>query len=356
MKEDSEVISEKERRRRRINLYKKIIVIMIVSIIVLPSILCVVLFVRMSGMNREIKSLKSIIEQESILDRTTATDEKTEPTTREDITTGPVDSETENSDQSETTEDETSQETTEEPTEEVTTEGTTEEPTSQANPNTSQKALVEQALAEGRKVVYLTFDDGPYNNTENLLDVLDRYNVKATFFVIGNKNYNNSLRRIVNDGHSLGMHTMSHDYSKVYSSVSAMAAEITELQEYLYSVTGYRSHLFRFPGGTSNARTQIPISNFIDYVNSQGIAYFDWNVSSGDGGIVNSADVVYNNVMNGINGVNGSKGVNPAVVLMHDAPGKLTTYEAVPRIIEALQAMNALILPITDDTMPVHHR
>lgn len=354
MSENSDGLAEQERRRKRINLYKRIIIIFIISIILLPTILCIFLFIKLNLMNKDMKELQQQISEIRNRQESYVAQQDVVPSFGSDIT---EDSNTEtesdeaaatsNVDDVTTEAATTEAATTEVPTTEV---ATTEQATSaNSSPNTDTQNAIKAALAEGRKVVYLTFDDGPYKNTNNLLDVLAKYNVKATFFVTGQKGYNDYLKRIVEDGHSIGLHSMSHDYSKVYASVESFAKEMCDLQEYIYNVTGTRTYLLRFPGGTSNRVSALPISNYIKYCNDNGFVYFDWNVSSGDGGNVASADVVYNNVMKGI------KSNKISVVLMHDSYGKQKTFEAVPRIIEALQAQNALILPITMDTKPVHH-
>ena len=208
---------------------------------------------------------------------------------------------------------------------------------------------VAQALSEGRKVVYLTFDDGPWEMTDEFLDVLKQYGVNATFFINYREGYEDELIRMRDEGHTIAMHTYSHVYEHVYGDISEFESEVVMLQDYISSVTGVKSTIFRFPGGSSNSKTN-KINTYINYLNNNGIVYFDWNVSSADatpGGL--SAEKICNNVISGVN----CKDVS--VVLMHDAYDKHTTLEALPMIIEKLQAMNALILPITEDTVPVHH-
>ena len=208
---------------------------------------------------------------------------------------------------------------------------------------------VQQALEEGRKVVYLTYDDGPSPNTYTLLDVLAEYDVKVTFFVNGYPGYEDELKAIYEAGHSIAMHTYTHRYDVVYGGVESFAEEITLLSDYIYETVGVRSYIFRFPGGSSTSMTN-DMQTYIDYLNANGIVYYDWNVGSSDA-VPNPLpkEQIYNNVMSGI----AKKDVS--VVLMHDAAGKETTVEATRLIIESLQEMNALILPITNETVPVHH-
>ena len=336
-------------RRKRINMYKKIIVWTIVALIVLPTILCIFLFIKVGRLSDEISDLRKEIsvsvetEQErpeqtapSVSD-ISVNDKSTEAQTDEKVT------EEETEPATEATEEEPTQEATEEPPETVT------ETTALPSASGEVAEQIEAALKDGRKVVYLTFDDGPGANTDRLLDALAKYNVKATFFINGHTGYETSIMRIIQEGHSLGMHTYTHDYDYVYGSLEQFKEEVLLLKDYIIKTTGFTPYLFRFPGGSSNSLTKIHISTFINYLNAENYIYYDWNVSSGDGAPGLTATQVYDNVMNGINKNSIS------VVLMHDSVYKESTLEAVPLIIEKLQAMNALILPITADTTPVHH-
>ena len=332
MNEDKGEISEAERRRKRVKLYKRIIVIAIITIILLPTILCIILFCRMNHMQKEFSELRARIETASMLAEEESNDKASDDRKGQtSLNKNP----SENTKETQSVQPET---------ESVQPETETTQPETQAGED-----IVEEALSEGRKVVYLTFDDGPSGNTEALLDVLAEHNVKATFFVNGHEGYENALNRIVKEGHTLALHTYTHDYAHVYESVDSFAQEVESLQDYLESTTGVRPLIFRFPGGSSNSKAQLPISDYIAYLNKHNMVYFDWNVSSGDGGDGLSSRQVYDNVMKGI------AGQDVSVVLMHDATYRMTTFEAVPDIIEKLQEQNALILPITADTQPVHH-
>ena len=202
--------------------------------------------------------------------------------------------------------------------------------------------------------VYLTFDDGPSIYTGEILDVLAEYGVHATFFVTGKDDEasQEAYKRIVDEGHTLGMHSYSHRYSQIYASKEAFAEDLDKLQEYLYDVTGVWSRYYRFPGGSSNTASKVDMKVLIDYLTDRDIMYFDWNIVSGDAsGYVLSADTIYNNCISKL------EDVNEAIILMHDASGKHTTVEALPRVIEAIQGMdNTELLPIDDDTYPIQHR
>lgn len=216
--------------------------------------------------------------------------------------------------------------------------------------------IQEQLEAENQKTthkVYLTFDDGPSKNTNEILDILKKYNVKATFFVLGKPGKENeaALKRIVEEGHSLGMHSYSHKYADIYATKESFAEDFQEIQSFLQDVTGVTSRLYRFPGGSSNTVSDVDIHELIGYLEEQGVVYYDWNVSSGDASSQElSEETIYQNCIAGIAGRSNS------VVLLHDATNKSTTVEALPRIIETLLKMdNMEILPITEDSVPVQH-
>lgn len=219
----------------------------------------------------------------------------------------------------------------------------------------SQQPLRENEETDDMISVYLTFDDGPSAETDRILDILKEYNVKATFFVIGKTDENSvkAYQRIVEEGHTLGMHSYSHQYAQVYASREAFEDDLTSLQDYLLSITGMESTFYRFPGGSSNKVSKIPMSDLIQCLEERNITYFDWNVSSGDAsGTQLSSQTIINNVMSGINGT-----LKNYVVLFHDSAAKKTTVDALPEILEQLQAMeHTQILPITGDTDPVQHR
>ncbi len=213
--------------------------------------------------------------------------------------------------------------------------------------------IIEFIRNEAEHKVYLTFDDGPSEYTHQILDILDRYDVKATFFVVGKENETSqeTLREIVDRGHSLGMHSFSHKYGEIYESVESFEADLLKIQDYLYETTGVTSTIYRFPGGSSNKVSEIEMLQFIECLQEHGITFYDWNISSGDGGsTVLSVEELTHNVTKDITQWDTS------VVLMHDSADKQTTVEALPVIIENILAMeDTVILPITEDTKPVQH-
>ena len=181
--------------------------------------------------------------------------------------------------------------------------------------------------------VYLTFDDGPSDNTSAILDTLAKYNVKATFFVVGKTDDQSKemYQRIVNEGHTLGMHSYSHKYSVVYDSLDAFETDFNQLQSYLYDITGQECRLYRFPGGSSNQVSNTDMSEFIRFLNEEGVTYFDWNVSSGDAtSQAYTADELLNNVLTDV------PKYKTSVVLMHDSNTKSTTVEALGPMIQGI--------------------
>ena len=164
------------------------------------------------------------------------------------------------------------------------------------------------------KTIYLTFDDGPGPYTDGLLDVLKRYNVKATFFVV-DTGYTDIMRRIVNEGHSIGIHTRTHRYQEIYSDAEAYFQDLFQMQQIIEDATGVKTQLLRFPGGSSNTisrKTKGIMTYLTQAVQDCGFAYFDWNVDSNDAGGAKTANEVYRNV---ISGIGSSK---YCVVLQHD--------------------------------------
>lgn len=213
-----------------------------------------------------------------------------------------------------------------------------------------EPAKINPVKSSGKKV-YLTFDDGPSSNTDQILDILKDYDVKATFFVVGKTDERSvkAYQRIVEEGHTLAMHSYSHKYDEIYESKEAFARDLNSLQEYLYETTGVWPRIYRFPGGSSNTVSKVDMQELIEYLTDIGITYFDWNVASGDAvSRTLPAETIVNNCLSGI------EKQKESVILMHDASNKGTTIEALPQIIEAIQEQgDAELLPITDETVPV---
>ena len=173
-------------------------------------------------------------------------------------------------------------------------------------------------ITPGGKVIYLTFDDGPGKHTQRLLDLLEQYNAKATFFVV-NTGYSmkKMLNAIVDGGHGIGMHSVTHKYAEIYASEEAFFKDLYAMQKIIKDATGITTTLMRFPGGSSNRVSKVSMAQLTKAVQDQGFQYFDWNVSSGDAGGVSgtNAEKTAQIVTNVIKGIEGKKS---AVVLQHD--------------------------------------
>lgn len=231
----------------------------------------------------------------------------------------------------------------------------------EAEINTKKEQLAKAAAenpdvvvdTSGNKFAYLTFDDGPSENTVKILDFLKANNIKATFFVLGKSSDDELYKRIVNEGHTLAIHSNTHEYGDIYKSVDSFMSDITALSNKLEKITGVKPTIMRFPGGSNNTISHRYgggniMDEIIQKVNDSGLTYFDWNVDSMDASAnKQDKDVIVQSVLAG------SKGKDEAVILMHDAPAKTTTVEALPQIVEGLRKQGFSFRPITDDTEQV---
>lgn len=222
------------------------------------------------------------------------------------------------------------------------------------NSTETEGKVVLEDITEETKVMYLTFDDGPSENTATVLDTLDRYNAKATFFVTGNgQEYNDYIVQAYNAGHTIGLHTYTHDYAQVYASMDAYYKDLKAISDMVEELTGEKSYVIRFPGGSSNSisanYSSGIMSKLVDDVQAKGYQYFDWNVSSGDAS-ENTAprDFIVANSCAGTD-------YNQIVLLMHDSSPKTTTAEALPQIIEFYREQGYIFLPLTVDSYAAHH-
>ena len=207
--------------------------------------------------------------------------------------------------------------------------------------------------SSGEKVCYLTFDDGPSGNTPDILKTLSDYNAKATFFVIGTSK-TEYMKNITDEGHSIGLHSATHQYSQIYTSADAYFADLESISNIVESKTGVKSRLIRFPGGSSNSISvnykKGIMTELTKAVEERGYRYFDWNVSSGDAAGSNMpVDFIVNNI------TNGARDKNSICVLMHDSDAKQTTAEALPTVIENLSDMGFRFEKLTEESFGYHH-
>lgn len=201
--------------------------------------------------------------------------------------------------------------------------------------------------------IYLTFDDGPSDITVQILDILKEEGVSATFFINGfdsDKNY--IVQRIVNEGHTIAIHGMSHSYKDIYSSEDAYMENINSLQDQIYDVTGIQTWITRFPGGSSNTISKFNdgiMTRLTKLVIEEGYHYFDWNIDSGDAASAYISSIVYDNVVTKLNHDRQN------VVLMHDSNNKTQTLESLRNIIEYGKNNGYVFDKITMDTPLVIH-
>ena len=306
-----------EARRKRVQRLKKMIIGIVAAGIVIPLLCCVYLFCRLHTIDGTLKTLEQRLDELDIRNQELQTllqqlqEQKSTPVQTPQI-----------------------QE---------------DSPGAEASEPVAEESFGQEEIHK----VYLTFDDGPSIYTNDILDILDSYNVKATFFVVGKEETNaeEALQRIVDEGHTLGMHSYSHKYKELYESMDSFTQDFARIRDSIYQATGVESVCYRFPGGSSNTISEIDMHDFIDYLDSQGVEYYDWNVSSGDGGSMKlSTDTLLENCTKDIDTRDTS------IILLHDSAEKPTTVEALPDIIENILARpDTVILPITENTRPIHH-
>ena len=206
------------------------------------------------------------------------------------------------------------------------------------------------ATSSPDNTAYLTFDDGPSGNTDIILQTLQEENVKATFFVVGTDNADNlaRMRRIVQEGHTIGMHSYSHSYKKIYASVEAFLKDMYQVFNLIKDTTGVTPTCFRFPGGSINSYNKAVYKDIKAEMIRRGFVPYDWNVSSGDASTTKyTPEQLTGYVLNGI----GSK--SRIIVLMHDSSSKENTAQAVRQIIIGIREKGFIFAPLDYQTKPI---
>lgn len=316
---DTEAINNQRKRRKRIGRIRNGIIMTIAGWIILSMILIIVLFVQVIKIQHKLDNIVTVSSKEQVQQENTQKPESAGESVYTDVTEA------------------------------------TETPKTYESVTPSATGISEEEnLASDGDIhkVYLTFEDGPSDNTGEILDILAQYDVKATFFVVGKEDEESKAlyQRIVDEGHTLGMHSYSNKYSQIYQSDEAFEEDFERLRDELHQVTGVNSIYYRFPGGSSNQISNVPMSDFIHYLNEQGVIYYDWNVSAGDAASnAYSSEEIVANVMDDV------VKYKTSVVLLHDASDKSATVEALAPLIEALNEMGAEILPIDEDTSVIQY-
>lgn len=316
---DTEAINNQRKRRKRIGRIRNGIIITIAGWIILSMILIIVLFVQVIKIQHKLDNIVTVSSKEQVQQENAQKPESAGESVYTDVTEA------------------------------------TEPPKSYEAVTPPATGISEEDnLASDGDIhkVYLTFEDGPSDNTGEILDILAQYDVKATFFVVGKEDEESKAlyQRIVDEGHTLGMHSYSNKYSQIYQSDEAFEEDFERLRDELYQVTGVNSIYYRFPGGSSNQISNVPMSDFIHYLNENGVIYYDWNISAGDAASnAYSSEEIVANVMDDV------VKYKTSVVLLHDASDKSTTVDALAPLIEALNEMGAEILPIDEDTSVIQY-
>ncbi len=208
-----------------------------------------------------------------------------------------------------------------------------------------------QFAATEEKVCYLTFDDGPTPElTSQVLDILKEHDIKATFFVIGKEGAEaeDLYKRIVDEGHTIGVHSYSHDYEGIYQSVDAYLADFNEMSVRIESLTGTKPEIFRFPGGSVNGYNVGIHQEIIAEMLRRGYTYYDWNVSSRD----TVEGVTAHDILQYV-AYDADEIEEDIIVLMHDGENHMATVEALPDVIKELKRQGFTFAPIGNDTAPI---
>lgn len=233
------------------------------------------------------------------------------------------------------------------------------EEVSQQNPGSGDVVEAKEKTATGGAVragagkkVYLTFDDGPSRETEKILDILQKRQVKATFFSIGRDDAfsKKMYQRIVKEGHTLGMHSYSHQYKEIYQSMESFQADYERISNCLTAATGIKPLYYRFPGGSTEAAAKLSLTDLDVYFSAQGASYFDWNVIAANN---TTDDVSVNKMVDSV--MNGVGLYDTSIVLMYDSADRKMTAKSLDKILERLINDGYEILPIDENTISIHH-
>ena len=286
-------------RKKRVKRIKKIIVGTAIVLLLLPTIMCLFLLVKVHSLEKQIETITKV--SDSGVVKAQEKEVKTTKAPKKASTTEP----------------------TIKPTDDTTT-----------------------------KKVYLTFDDGPGSQTGKILDILKKNHVKATFFVTGKEDASSKkiYQRIVKEGHTLAMHSYSHIQDVIYDSKEAFEKDLKQINRCLYEATGVHTKFYRFPGGSSTQNTSLSIQNFIDVLKKNHYLYLDWNVISPD---INNANATKEQVVTGV--MQGVDAYDTAVVLMYDVADKPMTVKALPSIIKQIKAKNYELLPVDESMILIQH-
>ena len=355
-----------------VKFFKHLILTVVALLIIVPTTLCIILLCDNSSKSAEIDRLNSIIAGAEIKDdgsNNSSVTESSDDTSSETSVTeegkpstpAPETSEIETTDVPASSAPET---TTEEPVSVPETSETEAETPPETPPETSAPdeepvdltQLYEDMYAsrytgeyiEDENTVYLTFDDGPSILTENILMYLRQEGVKATFFVVPEDTEfcKNLLKRIANEGHTIGIHSASHDYEKIYSTPEAFLDDFYTAYSIVYEATGIKADIYRFAGGSINDYNEETRDAIIAEMNRRGFQYFDWNVDSNDWQGYNWTQL-YNSVLED------ACELSTPVILFHDTGARENTVLVIEDIIKALKNKGYIFGSLSQKTEPI---
>lgn len=197
--------------------------------------------------------------------------------------------------------------------------------------------------------VYLTFDDGPSRHTAEVLDILKAREIHATFFVVPSADGSDGeiLRRIVQEGHTLGIHSATHEYQRIYSSVENFLEDFAAARNRIVRATGREPAVFRFPGGSLNAYNRAVYQEIIAEMLRRGYVYYDWNVEGGEETHSTPASVIQHTT------VSGALGQTRPIILLHDGPDHPETVKALDGILDALKNRGYRFAALDPTVQPV---
>ena len=200
-----------------------------------------------------------------------------------------------------------------------------------------------------KRLVYFTFDDGPWTGTPRLLDILEQYNIKACFFVtaqyMDTEPLINMLKQIKDRGHNVAVHSLTHNYKKIYASVDAFMSDYDAMDDLIFKATGEHSKMLRFPGGSNASYNKAIRPQLLQAIRDRGIVYFDWNSFDGDVEGKKGQELIDQTI----------KQVNEnthSILLMHDMPSTAFVHDALPTIIERLKADGYKFELLNENTPP----
>lgn len=193
---------------------------------------------------------------------------------------------------------------------------------------------VPESMEEGRKIAYLTFDDGPSSNTFKILDILEEQNIRATFFIVGSSisvEGEDCLRRMVNEGHTIGIHTYSHLCNEIYCSVERFLNDYNTVYQQIYDITGKRANIYRFPWGSNNCYGKAIKDTLLEEMERRGFACYDWNVDANDSFGRPTQYSIRRNIEKDL------EHHDYPIILMHDSSINNTTVRTLPDIIKMIR-------------------